>query len=253
MLGLWEAVVGVAVTIVLAAVATIGRSLTPAAGAVAAAFGSIIVVLGGFPYLGILALFVLASALATRFHFDEKSRRSLQEGTHGERGIPNVLAHIFLPTALVLYATIDPTHLPPPALSFLYTAAIAFGASDTFASELGVLSGSARSILTGRPVPPGTNGGISGQGEFFALIGAWTTAVVALALFLLFSTPTPGGVLFIAGATGAGFAACQIDSVLGETLENRGYLTKGSTNFLAMACAILIGVAVLSGTGVLVW
>ncbi|MCW6167872.1 MAG: DUF92 domain-containing protein, partial [Thermoplasmatales archaeon] len=107
-----DALIGVAVTVVLAVVAVLGRALTPAAAGISAVFGSVIVVLAGFPYLGLLALFVLASSLATHYGFEEKARRSMQEGQNGERGISNVLAHIFLPTILVLVATLIPTHLP---------------------------------------------------------------------------------------------------------------------------------------------
>ncbi len=245
MLGLADALLGVAITAVLAIVAALGRALTPTAAAVSAVFGSAIVVLAGFPYLGLLALFVLASSLATRYGFEEKARRSMQEGRHGERGVSNVLAHIFLPTVLVLVAALLPTLLPPATLSFLYAGAIAFGASDTFASELGVLSGKARSILTGRPVIPGTNGGVSSRGEIFALAGSVTTALVGWGLFVAFSVPTVGAGLFVGGVAAAGFVGCQIDSVLGETLENRKLLTKASTNFAGMGSAILIGIAIL--------
>jgi uncharacterized protein (TIGR00297 family) len=240
-----DALIGVAVTVVLAVVAVLGRALTPPAAGISAVFGSVIVVLAGFPYLGLLALFVLASSLATHYGFEEKARRSMQEGQHGERGMSNVLAHIFLPTILVLVATLLPIQLPSTALSFLYASAIAFGASDTLASELGILSGHARSILTGRPVPPGTNGGVSPRGEAFALVGSVTTAIVGWALFVAFSTPTVSVGLFVGGVAAAGFVGCQIDSVLGEALENRRLLTKGSTNFAGMGSAILIGIAIL--------
>ena len=97
MLGPLEAGIGLAATLALAAAAVAGRALTPAAGAVAAVFGAVIVVLAGFPFLILLVLFVGASALATRFRFEQKRRQSVQEGVAGERGISNVLAHIVVP------------------------------------------------------------------------------------------------------------------------------------------------------------
>ena len=246
----WElAGVGVVVTGCLAGAAIGARALTPAAGALAAVFGSVIVVLAGFGFLALLVLFVVASSAATRYGFGEKLRRRLQEGQAGERGVSNVLAHIVLPTVLVLGATAAPGLLPAAPLAFLYACAIAFGAADTFASEFGVLSGRARSILSGRPVDAGTNGGVSLLGELWAFVGAATTAAIGVGLFVLFVTPVPIPALMIAGVIGAGFLGCQVDSLLGELFENRGWLTKGSTNFLAMLTSILIGAAILALAG----
>ncbi|MFI5415569.1 MAG: DUF92 domain-containing protein, partial [Candidatus Lutacidiplasmatales archaeon] len=200
-------------------------------------------------FLALLILFVVASTLATRYGFEEKRKRNLHEGTKGERGVSNVVAHIVIPTALVLSALVLPGSLPVGALAVLYTGALAFGAADTFASEFGVLAGTARSILTGRPVEPGTNGGVSAIGELWAVAGALTTAIVALAVFAVFMTPrVPVGV-FLLAAAGAGFVGCQVDSVLGETLENRGYLTKGSTNFLGMSSAVAFAAVLLLAFG----
>ncbi len=246
LLGL-DAVLGVVVTVALAAGAVVGRALTPSAAIVAAAFGIAIVVLAGFPFLILLALFVVASALATRYRFEEKRQRSVQEGVGGERGISNVVAHIVVPTAL---AGAFAFRLGPPAeVAALYATALAFGASDTFASEFGVLAGRARSLLHGRPVAPGTNGGVSGTGEGFAFIGAGLTAVVGYGLFVLFGTGVPAAVRFLPIVAVAGFLGCQVDSLLGETLENRGFLGKGGTNFVAMVSSVGIAAVLFLAIG----
>ncbi|HTT26420.1 MAG TPA: DUF92 domain-containing protein [Thermoplasmata archaeon] len=249
MLGFPLALVGVAVTAALAAAAVYAGALTSWAGLVAAAFGSVIVDLVGFAYLALLVLFVVASVLATRYALEEKQRRNVQEGTKGERGVSNVLAHIVVPTALV-GSTLLPGLAPPTsALTALYASALAFGAADTFASEFGVLQGRALSILTLRPVAPGTNGGISAVGTVWAAVGALTTGVVGYGLFRIFHVAVGPPAGWIALVALAGFAACQIDSVLGETLENRGLLTKGGTNFLAMLSAVALAAVVLGANG----
>ena len=245
------AALGVGVTVALAAGATLSRALTARAGMVAAAFGSVVVVVGGFPFLGLMVLFVVASVLATRYAFEEKRRANVHEGNEGERGVSNVLAHVIVPTALVVAAAVAPASFPTSDLTLLYTAALAFGAADTFASEFGVLAGRARSILSLEPVPAGTNGGISAIGEAWALFGALSTSVLGLGLFLLFATSLPPIALLLAVATTAGFVGCQVDSVLGETLENRGWLTKGTTNLLGMGSSVLIAIGLfrlLGGT-----
>lgn len=249
MLSLVPAVVAVVTTAILAAGAVVARALTAWAGVVAAAFGSVIVVVAGYPYLALLILFVVGSVLATRFRMEEKQRRHVQEGTHGERGVANVVAHIVVPTALAVTALGTPPVLPASSLAVLYTSALAFGASDTFASEFGVLAGTARSILSFRHVEPGTNGGVSGLGEAFALVGAGTTALFAWGLFSLYGTPISDVPRFFLASIVAGFLGCQVDSVLGETLENRGYLTKHSTNFLGMLAAVGLAAALVLGTG----
>jgi len=236
---------GVVATLLLALGAVLTRSLTPLAGAVAAVFGVVIVVFSGFPYLALLILFVGASVLATRYRFEEKRRQNLQEGRSGERGVSNVISHIIIPTGVAVMGGLSSPLLPPATTALLFASALSFGGADTFASEFGVLSGHARSILTGRAVPPGTNGGVSLRGEVFALLASVTTALAGLGLFLLFRTPVPHAVLFVLTVSAAGFVACQVDSVLGETLENRGILTKGSTNFLGMLSAVAFAAAVL--------
>jgi uncharacterized protein (TIGR00297 family) len=248
-LSLVNAIIGIAATILLAFGAIWARALTLRAGLVAIVFGSVIVAIAGFPFLALLILFVVGSVLATRYRIDEKARRHVQEGTHGERGVSNVVAHIVIPAVLAGTALASPPLIPLPSLALLYTSALAFGASDTFASEFGVLAGHARSILTFRPVEPGTNGGISGRGEVFALVGAGTTALVGWGLFALFGITFRAFVLFVVFATVAGFAGCQIDSVVGETLENRGYLTKHGTNLLSMLAAVVIAAGLLTAVG----
>jgi uncharacterized protein (TIGR00297 family) len=248
-LPLVPALIGSAATVLLAGGAVYARALTAPAGAVAVVFGITIVVFAGFPYLALLILFVVASVLATRYRFDEKRNRHVQEGTAGERGVSNVLAHILIPTALAVAGGIEPPALPSAALAVLFTAALAFGASDTFASEFGVLAGSARSILTGKRVTPGTNGGISGIGEAFAFAGAATTGLVAVGLFALFGMGPAYSDRFLLAVVVAGFLACQLDSVLGETLENRGMLTKGSTNFFGMLGAVAMAGAIFVAAG----
>ncbi|MCI4324527.1 MAG: DUF92 domain-containing protein [Thermoplasmata archaeon] len=249
-LALLDAVIGVGLTAALALAAVYSGALTRIAGAVAFLFGAVIVVAGGFPFLALLILFVVASTLATRYGFEEKRTKNVHEGIHGERGISNVVAHIVIPTGLVLIGLAVPSALPSAPLAVLYAAALAFGAADTFASEFGVLAGKARSILTGGAVPPGTNGGVSTIGELWALVGSLTTALVALALFVGFGTSRVPVGPFLLAVVAAGFVGCQVDSVLGETLENRGYLTKGSTNFLGMLSAVGVAAALLLALGV---
>ena len=47
--------------------------------------------------------------------------------------------------------------------------------------------------------------------------------------------------MMLAGiVAGLGFLGCQIDSVLGAVLENRGFLTKGSVNALSIVAGVAL-------------
>jgi len=246
-LGAWASAVGVAVTVVLSVAAVAGRALTPLASAVAAVFGITIVLVTGFGFLLLLVVFVAVSSLATHFRFEEKTRRHVQEGRRGERGVSNVIAHIVLPTALAVGIGLG--WIPAVAGAVLFASALAFASADTLASEFGVLTGKAVSILSFRPVTPGTNGGISAVGEMVAVAGSLGTALVGVGLFGAFGEPVGRIGVFLLAVGVAGFVACQVDSVLGEALENRGLLTKGSTNFLGMLSAVPIAIAVAALAG----
>ncbi len=248
MLGAYPGAVGVLATVLLAVAAYVARALTAAASAVAAAFGIAIVLTAGFGFLILLVVFVLVSSAATRFRFAEKARRHVQEGRAGERGVSNVLAHILLPTAIALAAGFG--LLPAAGAALLFACALAFACADTLASEFGVLTGSAVSILSLRPVPAGTNGGISTVGEMFAVAGSVGLALVGLGVFGAFDEPLGPTRGFVVAVSLAGFLACQVDSILGETLENRGRLTKGSTNFLGMLSSIAVGALVAKLAGI---
>jgi len=246
-LGAWASAVGIAVTVALAVAATVGRALTPLASAVAAAFGIVIVVLVGFGFLLLLVVFVVVSSFATRYRFADKAARHVQEGRRGERGVPNVVAHIVLPTAIALATGLG--WISVRAAAVLFACALAFASSDTLASELGVLLGRAVSVLSFRPVLAGTNGGISSVGEAFAVVGSVGTALVGLGLFAVFGDPVGPAAVFLLVVGVAGFVACQVDSVLGATLESRGLVTKGGTNFLGMLSALGIGIGLAALLG----
>lgn len=116
---------------------------------------------------------------------------------------------------------------PDQGWLFAYIGVMAAVNADTWATEIGALSKTApRSVTSGKPVTPGTSGGVTPLGSAAALAGAVFIGAVA-ALLLAAPQPaeaaagTPGGVAlaaaYIAAAAAAGLAGAFADSLLGAT------------------------------------
>ena len=172
-------------------------------------------------FLIMLAFFILGSA-ATKYKFEYKKRIGVEQGQSGARGYRNVFANgIIAAAAAVLFGVFQ-----QPIFVVMYVGCVATAAADTLASEIGVTGGIPCLITTLKKVPIGTNGGITVTGETVALIGGFVVSVVAM--FLNVITP-PMMVI----CTLAGFVGTNIDSVVGATLENKGFLGNAGTNLLA--------------------
>ena len=172
-------------------------------------------------FLIMLAFFILGSA-ATKYKFEYKKRIGVQQSQSGARGYRNVFANgIVAAAAAVLFGVFQ-----QPIFVVLYVGCVASAAADTLASEIGVTGGIPRLITTLTQVPIGTNGGITVTGETVALLGGFVVSVVAMLLHVI--TPQ-----MMAICTLAGFMGTNIDSVIGATLENRGFLGNAGTNLLA--------------------
>jgi uncharacterized protein (TIGR00297 family) len=172
-------------------------------------------------FLIMLAFFIVGSA-ATKYKFEYKKRIGVQQGHSGARGYRNVFANgIIAAAAAVLFGVFQ-----QPLFVVMYVGCVATAAADTVASEIGVTGGIPRMITTLKQVPIGTNGGITVTGETVALLGGFGISVVAM----LLSVITPQ---MMAICTLAGFVGTNIDSVIGATLENKGFLGNAGTNLLA--------------------
>ena len=172
-------------------------------------------------FLIMLSFFILGSA-ATKYKFEYKKRIGVDQGRGGARGYRNVFANgIVAAAAAVLFGIFQ-----QPVFIVMYVGCVATAAADTLASEIGVTGGIPYMITTFKKVPIGLNGGVSLTGEFVALLGGFTISLVALLLNVI----TPEMMII---CTLAGFVGTNIDSLVGATLENRGYIGNAGTNLLA--------------------
>jgi len=92
--------------------------------------------------------------------------------------------------------------------------ALAASAADTWATEIGTRYGGVpRSILSGRPVPVGTSGGVTVIGSLGALAGAVFVAMVTLAI--------GWSQLVALAAVAGGVVGALADSFVGATAQVR--------------------------------
>lgn len=205
----------------------------------AALLGFFVGCLGHWTWLLLLLCFLLSSHIATKWRFEEKSERGLNESSDGHRGWINVAANGGMPALVTLIAFLAEDW---ESGLWLFAAAVAVATSDTWASEIGCLDNRVRMITTLKPCEAGTNGGFSPNGQLAAAAGGILIGVSALlANIVMFSASVSEGLACAAIVAGLGFLGCQIDSVLGAVLENRGLLNKGSVN----ALSIIAGVALM--------
>ncbi|XVH32160.1 DUF92 domain-containing protein [Haloferacaceae archaeon DSL9] len=199
--------------------------------------GLLTIILGGFGWFAILIAFFGIGGLSSKFRYEDKASRGVAEENDGARGTGNVLGNSSVALAAVLgYAASE--FIPLPEVIFLaaFAGSLATALSDTLSSEIGGLYDSPRLITSFERVPPGTDGGVTWQGELAGLIGACFVGLLS-AVVLPFGSPVLGGLVVALG----GIVGMTVDSLLGATVEG-GSLGNQSVNFLATLSGALASV-----------
>jgi uncharacterized protein (TIGR00297 family) len=168
----------------------------------------------------LIVLFVLTFA-ATRYGRTRKEARGLSESRRG-RSASQIIANLGVAGLFAAAGRYEGC-----------VAALAEAAADTVSSEIGqALGHPARLVTTGRRVAAGTDGGVTLAGTAAGMIAAAIVVAVGSAHHSLWPTQ---GVTWIAAGAGLYF-----DSLLGATVERRGWLGNDLVNFAATLFAALI-------------
>src|SRR5581483_2537125 len=164
-------------------------------------------------FAGLLTVFVL-TWIATRIDYTRKQKLGIAEARIGRDSL-QVLANLGTSGGcVVLYATFWPDR----RILIAMAAALAEAAADTVSSEMGqALGGTPRLITSWRKAEPGTNGAITLTGSLDGTAAACTVATIFVVTHLF-------GWRSGAVCAAAGVAGMVFDSLLGATVERKGWL-----------------------------
>ncbi|WP_263365208.1 DUF92 domain-containing protein [Edaphobacter bradus] len=184
-------------------------------------FSSLPVLRPAFPAL--IVLFVLTSA-ATRFGRARKEARGVAEARSGRKA-SQIAANLGVAALFAAAGRYEGC-----------IAALAEATADTVSSEIGqAVGGRALLITTLKPVPAGTDGGVSMWGTVAGVVAAG--AIVAIGAMHHALWPNKAAVM------GAACAGLLFDSLLGATVERRGWMGNDLVNFASTLFAALLAQA----------
>ncbi len=194
--------------------------------------GILVIIFGDIRWFAILFVFLVLGGAFTRYKYRYKKSLGIAEAEGGARGYRNVFGNGLIALILAVAGGV----FGNPAFLIAYLGAIATATGDTLASEIGETSEAQPvEIMNFKKVPAGTNGAISILGEISSIAGSAAIGILAIFLGMVELHVLPVTIL-------GGFIGTNMDSLLGATLENRGYLTNSSVNLFATAAGALVSV-----------
>lgn len=216
----------------------------------AAVVGMLAFAFGGWPLWLLLMWFFGSSNVAARI---VRKRRGVQPtGSPKRKGEARRLRQVLANSVPFLVCAAGFAATGEPWFMIVSAGALAASTADTWASEIGIFSRNPPvNIVTRKPMQRGLSGGVSPLGLVATVVGAATSALLAMVLFPAFGFAVPvglGEVLFIVAC---GVVGSVVDSLLGALLqakyrapgEGSGALVEASPNRGAGGYTLVSGFA----------
>ena len=186
--------------------------------------GTSIVGMGGWSWGLSLVYFFVSSSLLSSFRVSEKAIVASDKFSKGSRrDLSQVVANGGLATFFAYVLVSLDQKLARRRAKSGFIGALATATADTWATELGTLSTTPPLLITsGKPVAPGTSGGITLLGIAASALGATSLGFLLWAVesFRMSSARTPLLALF------SGTAGSCTDSVMGATIAGNVHVSR---------------------------
>lgn len=219
--------------------------------AAALVLGFLLLLFGNFNlvFIAFMLYFLLLSALVTNTGRQRKRALGVYQKS---RSIANVISNGSGPLIfafLFFVAVLGNASVLAIASLAGFGASVASVTSDKFSSELGVLDGQPKDILTFKSVKKGASGGVTPfgltSGLFAALLVGVPFSFVVFRLGVLLPVNPALAVYAIIAVTIGGFIGTLVDSLLGH-FEEKGTGNKFTSNFICSVCGGLAGMLLLA-------
>lgn len=195
-------------------------------GAVAGAVVAFLMATRDLRMFWILLVVFAVTLVATRLGRSHKKQLHIAESDNG-RSASQVIANLGIAGLIMAVPSFG-------AWRIMALAALAEASADTTSSEIGTaFPGRTVLISTWKTVSPGIDGGISMSGTFAGLFSA---AIIAACGLVFGLTTLPEATALACAGTGG----MLVDSLLGATLEKRGYLNNDLVNLFGTSSAVLV-------------
>jgi uncharacterized protein (TIGR00297 family) len=172
---------------------------------------------GGWVWFVVIATFFILGVGFTWYKYEHKTKIGGAQEKGGARNWPNILANGGVPALFALGELV----FGGAAFAVLYLGAMSAAASDTVATELGLLNKSPPRLITrlDRTVTPGTSGGVTGLGFTGSIIASLAIGTIAGVLGIIRNVSP---IMIIVVAVAGGLAGSIADSLVGATFQRKG-------------------------------